>query len=194
MKRCLVISVALCLLSGCTVPFFVGSAVGGALGGCVAADRRSLDTIADDRNIHYQADLRLKSSSRLKKCRLVVAVFNHVVLLTGEAPTQEQRYLAEQIIRAIPRVKHVYNKIEIGLPLSPRAQSEDAWITTKVISSMVRCTDLNTVHVKVVTEARTVYLMGIVTAHQAYAAGEIARRVEGVKKVVKLFEYASIPR
>ncbi len=42
--------------------------------------------------------------------------------------------------------------------------------------------------VKVVTERKTVYLMGLVTAAEADAASEQARRVTGVAKVIRLFE------
>jgi osmotically-inducible protein OsmY len=47
----------------------------------------------------------------------------------------------------------------------------------------------NISHVKVVTEAAVVYLLGIVTEEEAAAAVEIARTTAGVRKVVKMFEY-----
>ena len=43
--------------------------------------------------------------------------------------------------------------------------------------------------IKVVTENRSVYLMGLVTQQEASAATEIARTVNGVQRVVKVFEY-----
>jgi len=45
------------------------------------------------------------------------------------------------------------------------------------------------VHVKVVTEANTVYLLGLVTRKEAADATEIARTTGGVQRVVRLFEY-----
>ena len=48
---------------------------------------------------------------------------------------------------------------------------------------------VNMFHVKVVTEAAVVYLLGVVTEQEAAAAVEIARTTSGVRKVVKLFEY-----
>jgi hypothetical protein len=45
------------------------------------------------------------------------------------------------------------------------------------------------VHVKVVTEAGVVYLMGVVTEREADDAVDIARTTSGVRKVVKIFEY-----
>ena len=45
------------------------------------------------------------------------------------------------------------------------------------------------VHIKVITENGVVYLMGILKPAQGKQAARVARRVSGVKKVVKLFEY-----
>jgi hypothetical protein len=42
---------------------------------------------------------------------------------------------------------------------------------------------------KVLTENGTVFLMGVVSRSQAQIAVDIARRVSGVQKVVKVFEY-----
>ena len=40
-----------------------------------------------------------------------------------------------------------------------------------------------------VTERQVVYLMGLVTQREANRASEVARGVDGVKKVVRVFEY-----
>jgi osmotically-inducible protein OsmY len=48
---------------------------------------------------------------------------------------------------------------------------------------------LSPVHLKVVSEAGVVYLMGVVTEPEADEAVEIARNTGGVRKVVKVFEY-----
>jgi len=47
--------------------------------------------------------------------------------------------------------------------------------------------------VKVVTEAGTVYLMGMVTKREADDATQIARTTSGVKRVVRVFEYIPDP-
>jgi osmotically-inducible protein OsmY len=51
----------------------------------------------------------------------------------------------------------------------------------------------NPLHVKVVTENGTVYLLGLVTRKEADDATNIARHVSGVKKVVRVFEYIPDP-
>jgi osmotically-inducible protein OsmY len=43
--------------------------------------------------------------------------------------------------------------------------------------------------IRVVTENSVVYLMGIVSNEQAATAVAVARQIEGVKKVVKVFQY-----
>ena len=42
---------------------------------------------------------------------------------------------------------------------------------------------------RVITENSVVYLMGIVTPEQANLAVNVARHVNGVRKVVKVFQY-----
>jgi osmotically-inducible protein OsmY len=43
--------------------------------------------------------------------------------------------------------------------------------------------------IKVVTENGVVYLMGLLTRAEADAAVDIARDIQGVQKIVKVFEY-----
>ncbi|MND06460.1 outer membrane lipoprotein [compost metagenome] len=47
-------------------------------------------------------------------------------------------------------------------------------------------------HVKVVTEAGVVYLLGIVTETEANLATDIARTTSGVRKVVRVFDYCKL--
>jgi osmotically-inducible protein OsmY len=46
-------------------------------------------------------------------------------------------------------------------------------------------------YVKVVTERRVVYLMGIVSREEGETAARIAATTDGVARVVKLFEYTN---
>ena len=68
-------------------------------------------------------------------------------------------------------------------------RANDTYITSKVKTNLIAEKDFPASAIKVVTEASTVYLMGIVTQKEANLAAEIARNVDGVKKVVKVFEY-----
>ena len=72
---------------------------------------------------------------------------------------------------------------------SRRTCSTDTWITSKVKTLLIGSKNINAIHVKVITENRTVYLMGLVTQEEADIATNVARDVDGVQRVVKLFEY-----
>ena len=65
----------------------------------------------------------------------------------------------------------------------------DGILTTKVKTRMVDARRFNPLHVKVVSDDGTVYLMGIVTRKEADTASEIDRTTSGVRRVVRMFEY-----
>ena len=109
--------------------------------------------------------------------------------MTGEAPTPTLRAEAESIVQAIPNVRQVFNEVAIAPVSSFSARSNDSFLTTKVKGRMVEANKFNIIHVKVVTEANVVYLLGIATRKEAEDATEIARTTTGVTKVVRLFEY-----
>jgi osmotically-inducible protein OsmY len=71
------------------------------------------------------------------------------------------------------------------------ARSNDSYISSKVKARFVDQKDFRIQHVKVVTEASTVYLLGLVSQREGDAATEIARTTSGVQKVVRVFEYVS---
>ncbi|MBN2689106.1 MAG: BON domain-containing protein [Gammaproteobacteria bacterium] len=145
-----------------------------------------------DRNISYRAETKLNADRAIKyECHLSVATYNRVVLLVGQAPTAALRSKAVDIVRHIPNVKLVYNRVTIEAPSSTLTRSSDSWITTKVCTQLLAKPKLDSTKVKVVTENGTVYLMGLTSRKQARIVVDIARKVSGVQKVVKLFEYTS---
>jgi osmotically-inducible protein OsmY len=70
-----------------------------------------------------------------------------------------------------------------------QARTNDSVITSKVKARFVDANKFSPVHVKVVTEAGIVYLMGMVKKQEAADASEVARTTGGVTKVVRVFEY-----
>lgn len=189
LKRTLLIVLAGCGLTAC-VPALVAG--GAAAGGSLAHDSRDLQVISDDQNISHQANSRLMSDKVLKTdARVTAYTFNHIVLLTGQTPTEAQRAHAEQLVQSVPRVRRIYNQITIGDPIGHITQSKDAMMTTNVKARMISTTDLKSNHFKVVTENGTVYLMGLTTRRQGDRAAEVARHSSGVKRVVKIIEYTN---
>jgi len=86
-------------------------------------------------------------------------------------------------------VREVTNDLQVAGISSYPARANDAYLTTKVRGRLFDTKRVSPVHLKVVTEAGAVYLMGVVTEAEAEEAVDIARNTGGVRKVVKVFEY-----
>ncbi len=86
-------------------------------------------------------------------------------------------------------VKGVTNELAVGAISSFSARSNDTYVTSKVKARFIEASKFRANHVKVVTEAGAVYLLGLVTRKEGDDAAEIARTTAGVKKVVRVFEY-----
>mgnify|MGYP003352952276 CR=1 FL=1 len=67
--------------------------------------------------------------------------------------------------------------------------SDLTYLTGRVKAAFVTAQKFSATHVKVVTEAGVVYLMGLVTRAEADDATELSRSIGGVQKVVRVFEY-----
>jgi osmotically-inducible protein OsmY len=173
-------------LSGC-----VGLAVGGAVVGAVATnDRRSLGTQTDDKTIAMRGESRARKISG-ELAHVNVNSFNRIVLLTGEVKDEAMKAELERDIKAIPGVISVANELEIAGPATYTSRSSDAMVTAKVKASLVEMKTISASSFKVVTERGIVYLMGRVSQREGDLAGEIARSVGGVQKVIKIFDYIS---
>ena len=171
-------------LAGCIEMAAVG--VGAAV--LSMEDRRTTGTQVEDEGIE------LRTSNRIGerfggKVHVNVTSFNRNVLLTGEATDEKSRAEIEKIARDVPNVRGVTNEIQIAGLSSLGARSNDSFITSKVKARFLDANKFSPVHVKVVTEAGVVYLLGIVTEKEAADAVEIARTTGGVRKVVKVLEY-----
>lgn len=172
------------LLTSCAAVVVVGAA-----GGMAVYDRRSISMIEHDARIFYQVHTAIVKDPRFRNSRIVVSSFNEVVLLVGQTPTASLRVLAEKIARSAPRVRRVYDEVTVDYPLALTKRSKDSFITAQVRSKMLTQKGLESGSIRIVTESGVVYLMGIATREQANLAVNVARQVNGVRKVVKIFQY-----
>lgn len=171
-------------LQGC-LPVVAAGAGAGAL---MASDRRSSGAYVDDETLEWKIESQI--SDRFGDRAHINAVsFNRVVLLAGEAPDQATKDEATRIASSNAAVRNVINDVTIGPNSSIGSRSNDAVLTSKVKGRFVDQATFGVAHVKVYTEAGTVFLMGLVTRKEADAATELARTTSGVKKVVRAFEY-----
>ena len=188
-KILLLPTLSLCalLLSGCAAPLLVAGAAGGAT---VARDERSNQSMLDDQVIEAKAkDAIYADPERAKRVHINVTSYNHVVLLTGEALSKTTRSEVLDIVRQLDKVRLVHNEIRIADLTDFSSRTGDSWITSKVKSEMLATRGFPSTRVKVVTENDTVFLMGLVTREVGDHAASIARKISGVKRVIKLFEY-----
>ncbi len=172
------------LLTGC-----VAAVVAGAAAGLVVYDRRSVTALEADARIFHKVHTAIVKDPRFRNSRVVVSSFNHVVLLVGQTPAASLRVLAEKIAQNTPGVRRVYDEISINYPLPLSERTRDSWITSQVRSLMLTKKGLESGSIRIITENSVVYLMGIATHEQANLAVNVARQVNGVNKVVKVFQY-----
>lgn len=174
-------------LTAC-VPLVIGG--GAMMGTMVAIDRRTAGTQVEDEGIEMRAANRI-SEALGDRAHVNVTSYNRQVLLTGEVPTAADSQKVEQIVLAVESVRSVVNDLGVMPSSSLSQRSKDTFITGKVRASLVDAKDLSANAFKVVTERNVVYLMGRVTPREAKRSAEIARGVDGVSKVVRVFEVIS---
>ena len=180
----LLISAAALLLQGC-LPL---AATGIGAAALMVEDRRSTGVYIEDENIEWKARGRL--IEHFRDAHVNVTSFNLTVLVTGEVPSEQMKQEVGDAIRNIPSVKSVTNELVVGGNTAYTARTNDTFITTNVKTRFINNGKFSINHVKVVTEAGTAYLMGIVTREEGDAATELARTTSGVSRVVKVFEYS----
>lgn len=168
-----------------------------ALQGCSALipasenyGKRSFGTWWDDQMTESRARKIIRAAHPdLEEAHFDVTSFNGVVLITGQVPSEEARKIASDKAADLRHVKTVHNELKVAGPTSMIARSNDSWLATKVKTGLLADSAIEGNRIKVVTEDGVVYLMGLLTRDEAEFAVERARKVYGVQKIVKVFEY-----
>lgn len=178
------------LLQGCTT---VGVGAAELTGVSLMNDRRDVKALAIDEKIEADAGITLNTNSVVREnSHWNVTSYNRMVLVTGETATQELRNSISSLVQALNDVKMVKNHMLIGNASSFASRANDAVITARVKTAFTedsRLPGLDTTRIKVVTENGRVFLMGIVYPKDGDAAADIASKQEGVREVIKVFEY-----
>lgn len=177
------------LLQGCAPAVVVGTAYGAS----VFHERRSASTVLDDEMIEVKAKHLFYQTPEVEQAsRISITSYNYQVLLTGQADTAEVRNQFAEIVSQLPKVTKVFNEVHIGPLISLTQESQDALISSRAkiaIGGGRGIKGFDATRVKIVTEDGIVYLMGLVTREEADTTTEVVRRLPGVVRVVKLFEY-----
>ena len=177
-------TLALLTLTACA-PILIGGAVTAV---ALTEDRRSSGAFVDDENIENRALLKVKSRFG-DQVHVNITSYNRHVLLSGEASSDAVKRGVEDEVSTVPGIKRVFNEMAVGPQAGVIAVSNDTRLTTIVKTRFLEANRFQANHVKVVTEANVVFLMGIVKRAEADAATQLASTTSGVSRVVRLCEY-----
>ncbi|MBK9361532.1 MAG: BON domain-containing protein [Rubrivivax sp.] len=177
---------ALGTLPGCAPLLIGGAMVGGTM---MALDRRSSGAQVDDQAIELKAAARVRELAL--PAHINVTSYNRVVLITGEVTREADKAAVEQAVSRVEAVRSVVNELAAMDTSTIGSRTSDGVLSSKVKASFIDAKDLQAQAAKVVTERGTVYLMGRVTEREAGRFAEVARSVDGVRKVVRVFEIIS---
>jgi osmotically-inducible protein OsmY len=183
------LSVTIAALSGCA-PLVIGAVAAGTA--IVATDRRSTGTQLDDKTIQVRVANELKDALRGNDIHINVNSFERRVLLTGEVKNEEVKARAGLVATGSKDVRVVNNELVVAKPSTFSERTEDNTLGARVRAAFVNTREIAFNSIDIVTDRRTIYLMGAVTQKEADVAAHVASRVPGVKQVVKLFDVASV--
>ncbi|HWN29940.1 MAG TPA: BON domain-containing protein [Burkholderiales bacterium] len=174
-------------LQGC-VAVVATTAAGGVL---VAEDRRTNAAMLEDESLELKTQRRIseKFDQYRDTIHINITSYNRNLLITGEVPSEEVKDGIGKILKETDNVRNVTNELVSAAPTSIGSRTNDTLITSKVKSRFIEARKFQPNWVKVVTENKVVYLMGIVNHKEAADAADIAATTSGVEKVVKVFEY-----
>ena len=173
-------------LSACA-PVMLAGFAGTAL---VASDRRTSGAQLEDETIELRGSARIRDALG-ERAHVNITSYNRQVLLSGEVATERDKQIVEGLLEKLENVKSVVNELSIMQPTSLSSRSNDLLLSAKVKASLVDSRDLFANAFKVVVERGTVYMMGRVTQREATSATNVIRNVNGVNKVVRLFDIIS---
>ena len=158
-------------LPGCA-PLVIGAVAAGTA--IVATDRRSTGTQLDDKTIQVRVANELTEALRGNDIHINVNSFERRVLLTGEVPTEALKVQAGTVASRSKDVRLVNNELVVATPSTFSERTNDNTLGTRVRAAFVNTKEIAFNSIDIVTERRTIYLMGAVTQKEGRRCG--ARR------------------
>jgi osmotically-inducible protein OsmY len=182
------------LLVFLTIPLLqscAGLLVGASVGVIsVAHDRRTIGAQLDDTTTASRISIAMSNDTALKQqANISVQVFNGTALLVGQAPTRNLMHRAEKLALSVKNIKKLHNQIRLGAPAPASRIANDAWLASKVKTQLLADERIDGLHIEIEVENGEVFLMGLVNKKESSIAVDITRNIQGVKQVIKAFEY-----
>jgi osmotically-inducible protein OsmY len=155
-------------------------------------DRRSAGTILDDKTLYLRINNIVEEDVMLDDAHINFMIYDGVVLMTGEAPSQDAKTrLVAQLKAKALNMKQLVNEVVVMPSSSYLSRAKDNLISLQVEVLFQDQEVFHPTHIRVLTERKTVYLMGAVTKREAEDATNQAAKAKNVGKVVRLFSYLS---
>lgn len=188
MQPSLILSIVVSLfIQGCSN----GGIVGAISQASFSNDQRSFEQQLNDSKIEMSLQESLSKDKKISKyTNISVVCFNHTVFLFGQAPNHLLIKRTLKNIKQHDEVKTmtIRNLIRTREPTTIVTRSEDAWISTHIKAKLSEHQHIDPSRIKVVTENKEVFLLGLVPKKQADQAVLIARQTNHVTKVIHAFE------
>lgn len=174
------------LTTGCTA---IALGTVATIGATASQDPRSIGTQIDDTNAVARISLRLSEIEGLSEASdIEVDVFNRQLLLTGTIDDATWQPQINAVLTGDPYLRKSHNQIRIGMRLSTSMQAKDILIANALRAKLLINEEIESNRINVVVNGGDVFLMGLLDNQQATRAVEIARNINNVKSVVRVFE------
>ena len=154
----------------------------------LTAKGRTIAQQLEDRSTTLNVRNSSLDEPELSGSHINVTTVNGVVLLTGEVGSAEAKQIVESRATQLDNVRQVVNELRVSQSLRAKDMLHDQWIKSRVKLQLGRVEDFPASKVIVVVSNDVVYLMGVVSTTVGKIAAEVARRVQGVDRVISVFE------
>ncbi len=192
MKRYLILSLA---ASSLMLPSCVALGVaGGVAVGTAAVQEGGVSRALSDARIQTQINDFWFRHDVSMFSKLDLTINQGRVLITGVVQDPEHRVEAVRLAWQPKGVINVINEIKVAEGGGLSGYAKDAWISTRLRSSIIMAKDIESINYSIDTVNGSVYLMGF-AQNQAELNHviEIARTIENVKQVVSYVKMAGTP-
>ncbi len=152
---------------------------------------RSAGAFITDESIETRVRVNLATQEpALREANIDVTAHKGVVLLVGQVPSPELKQRAVEIAsEASTQIRRIHDELEVTGNTGLLARGNDAWISTRVRALLLTNKSVAGANIRVVTENGAVYLLGVVDREQGDKAAALISDINGVTRVVKIFEY-----
>ncbi len=153
------------------------------------ADSLSAGARIDDADLELRLRRALnEADQRFRDTRINVVSVNGRVLIAGFVPSAEMVDTATQVARGFNHLEFLHNELTVNATPDLEVRASDQWISVRVKGRMILERGLPARRITVTTHDGTVYLMGVVSSDVAERAQRLAAQVEGVQRIVSIFE------